>query len=72
MKRSRRDIEREQEANYFALCLLMPKDMFIDQYKQLQQQGVKEEDRVEALGKIFQVHPYHVVVRIQTLSNYLL
>lgn len=46
--------------------------MFIAEYKKLEEQEINEEKRVDALGKIFDVRPYNVVVRIQTLSSYLL
>jgi|GEM_PF-5792145 len=65
--RTAKEIRMEKEANHFALCLLMPKDMFIAEYRKLK--NMKEEDRVEELAKVFQVHPYHVVVRITTIPE---
>jgi Zn-dependent peptidase ImmA (M78 family) len=59
----------EREANYFACCLLMPQDLFIREFKKVEQ-GIKDEDViVKNLAKVFQVPLFAVVLRIQMLQE---
>lgn len=57
MNMTERDIKQEQEANQFALGLLMPKEMFFDEWEKLRKvrPAMPEEQLATALANIFQV-----------------
>jgi len=62
-----RDFKNEAEANHFANCLLMPKEMFIAEYEKVRDRT--EEERVSMLSKIFEVPEWAVVHRISYLKE---
>jgi len=59
--------KQEEEANYFANCLLMPREMFVEEF--LKHKSILEEDRVKILAKAFDVPDWAVINRIRELKN---
>lgn len=58
----------EEEANYFALCLLMPKEVFIKAYNMLKWDLSDNNNNVSVLAKAFGVSESAVVSRISSLK----
>ena len=67
---TKKDIKQEEEANYFASCLLMPQDMFLGEYEKVR--GFQEEERTKLLSKIFDVPEWAVMMRINQLKEIIL
>lgn len=72
MNYTKSEIKQEQEANYFALCILMPKDIFLSEWKKLRDKNVDEEKQCIKLAELFQVPITACAVRMSELGNSLL
>lgn len=60
---------QEKEANYFAMCLLLPATAFKAAYnKAIQKKGVNH-DPIKELAKLFGVEEYLIGQRIQSLKK---
>lgn len=68
-KFSKVDLKEEREANCFAMCLLMPKDMFIKAWMKIRQTERDEEKQIQHLAKLFQVPLSTVPIRISMLTD---
>ncbi len=66
---SKADLKQEQEANYFAMCLLMPQSLFLAEWKKLKDAGINEDEQVTQLAKIFDVPLFTVPIRMQQVLN---
>jgi Zn-dependent peptidase ImmA (M78 family) len=56
----------EAEANYFAMCLLMPRDLLVEEFEKVR--GMELEEAVELLAKKFQVSAVRMAVRLGQLE----
>lgn len=61
---NKQDLKQEAEANHFAICLLMPRDMFIKEWRKLVTDKVDEETIAIKLAKIFQVPLWACAIRM--------
>jgi Zn-dependent peptidase ImmA (M78 family) len=68
-KFSKVDLQQEREANAFALCLLMPKDMFLKAWCEIRLTERDEEKQIIHLAKLFQVPLSTVPIRISMLTD---
>jgi len=59
----------EQEANQFALCLLMPENMFVSEWIKLTGNNQDEEKIPFLLAKIFEVPYSACVIRMAQLGK---
>ncbi len=59
----------EQEANIFALFLLMPRDLLIEEILKLNGIDLTTDDSMKSLCKTFQVTPTAITARLGLLSN---
>lgn len=69
MTYTKAELKKEREANQFALCLLMPEEMFITQWKSLRDRNIEEEKQVIMLADIFKVPLSACAVRMSQLGN---
>ena len=60
--------EYEQKVDFFAACLLMPRDSFINKYNELQKKDISSNDVISVLQRIFSVPFDSVVRRISELN----
>lgn len=49
------ELKDDEEANYFAICLLMPEDMVREEWKKRWHVGVSVDDTTTAMARAFQV-----------------
>lgn len=63
--------EMDKEADYFAMCLLMPEASFRREWAILRAQGFKGVDRIFALADIFRLELMLIAKRAQSLGLYL-
>lgn len=61
-------VKQDKEANAFACALLMPKDMFLKEWKRLERLH-DEDKRLHEMARIFQVPLFAVVMRIQMFTG---
>jgi len=67
---TKQEKKKEAEANYFASCLLMPREMFLSEYDKVEK--LNEEERIKVLARIFAVPEWAVVHRISQLKDSIL
>ena len=60
--------EKEQDIDYFAASLLMPKDAFVEKYKHLRDNGKNLSERTTILSRIFLAPIESVLRRIEELN----
>lgn len=63
-KERTKEQEQEFEANVFAACLLMPKEIFIEKYAELR----FDADLIPKLANIFQVSGQFIAFRLELLG----
>lgn len=59
---------QDKEADYFARCLLMPKDMFVKKFEK-HRQSYPKQDLINKLANYFQVESMHVIMRLVDLAR---
>jgi Zn-dependent peptidase ImmA (M78 family) len=67
--RNRKDLQLEQEANYFACCILMPPDLFLDEWAKIREQTNDDDEQIKKLSKIFDVPLFAVVMRMAQING---
>ncbi len=56
--------ERENEADYFAACILMPQRSFVKHYTQLKERGLGTADIIDTLQAVFKTPRESIIRRI--------
>ena len=64
---TKKEVKQEADANYFASCLLMPREMFLAEYEKVF--NLPEEQRVKELAKIFEVPEWAATQRVIQLKE---
>lgn len=59
------DLKRDKEANYFARCLLMPRELFIDYVENLKHHNP---NKIKDIANKFQVPQEQVIIRLIELG----
>lgn len=63
--------EKENKIDYFAACLLMPKDLFVNKVKELKESGYKDNKLIEILSDMFIVPVESARRRIEEVGEVL-
>ena len=59
---------KESRACYFAACLLLPRNLFLEKYNQYQKAGMSNFDLVETMANDFGVSTRAIVIRFDELN----
>jgi Zn-dependent peptidase ImmA (M78 family) len=62
------DREMESEANYFAMCLLMPEQFLRADFPKYRDEGRGLENVIEALANRYKVSVVHMTIRLAQLK----
>lgn len=60
--------DEEAEANYFAMCLLMPEDFVRAEIRKLRSFDLNNEKQMAELARKFQVSVAHIALRLGQLG----
>jgi Predicted Zn peptidase len=66
--KSERRTDEEQDVDYFAACLLMPKEAFSKKYEELTTKPLSQEETVAALQRVFSAPLKSVERRVEELA----
>ena len=71
MKNKEKEKKQEREANYFAMCLLMPRPMMICELEKIRHDKTftNEEEIVKEMARRFNVPFVSMVLRMQQLKD---
>ena len=66
-----KEAKKEAEANYFAMCLLMPEDFLVKDVKELGGIELEDDAKVKTLAKKYKVSTQLMTLRLGQLSKVL-
>lgn len=73
MLQSKRERNQEEQANMFAVSLLLPTEMFVPEWTKLRRGReiqITEEEAIKLIAKKFEVPEFAVTLKLSYLSQY--